>query len=60
MALSLQERKSKILKRLEFTLENTHTIICDINNKLERIVGDSEVLERTACAYEIWSRKNAS
>ncbi|KAG5858577.1 hypothetical protein KMI_14g19610 [Encephalitozoon hellem] len=60
MALSLQERKSKILKRLEFTLENTHSIICDINSKLERIVGDSEVLERTAGAYEIWSRKNAS
>ncbi|AHL30152.1 uncharacterized protein Eint_091525 [Encephalitozoon intestinalis ATCC 50506] len=59
MSLSLHERKERILKRLEFTLENTHSIICDINTRLEKIVDNSKVLERVVDAYEIWSRKNS-
>ncbi|CCI73980.1 ECU09_1195 [Encephalitozoon cuniculi GB-M1] len=60
MTQSLHDRRSKVLKRLEFTLENTHSIICDVNNRLERMISSSRVLERVADTYEIWSRKNAS
>lgn len=60
MSLTLQERKARILKRLEFTLGTTYSIISDINSSLEKIVEDSRAVERVADAYEIWSRKNSS
>lgn len=59
MNLSLQERRLRIVKRLELTLGNTHLILDDVNNKIDKLLDDNMVLERVADAYEVWSRKSS-
>lgn len=53
----LEERKKKILKRLNKTLKNTTSIIRNINIRLEDIYTLNKDLIRTVDVYKIWKDK---
>lgn len=58
MDVSLQERKLRIMRRLEFTLDSTYSLLRDINNRLEKIVESNDALEVMVDTYETWLKKN--
>ncbi|KHN70315.1 hypothetical protein CWI42_021530 [Ordospora colligata] len=60
MSTSIQERKTKLLKRLEFTLGITSSTLLDINSVLKRITEANSHLEKVADTYSIWSAKISS
>jgi hypothetical protein len=57
MSQALQEKRSRILKRLGHTLDTTIQILSSINIAMEKVVSDGAGAEGMADAYEIWERK---
>ncbi|ELA41292.1 uncharacterized protein VICG_01665 [Vittaforma corneae ATCC 50505] len=57
MENTLEEKKQKILKRLENTIESSNCILYEINQELQNIVENNRVLEQTADIYNTWSSK---
>lgn len=57
MENALQERKQKILRRLENAIECSNCILYEINQELESIVESNRSLERAAEMYDTWCRK---
>lgn len=58
MDLRLENRKEKILKRLENTIDSVNSIFYEINKALETILEETLPLETTADIYETWISKN--
>jgi hypothetical protein len=58
MEAALQQKKQKILTRLENTIESVNTILYEINQELETILEQSHILESTADIYDIWVSKD--
>lgn len=54
---TLEQKKQKILRRLENTIESSNCILYEINQELENIIENNSVLEQTAEIYDIWSSK---
>lgn len=57
MSNSLEERKSKILKRLEQTIQSTNTTLIEINQELELMIQSGKEIENVAEVYEVWRHK---
>jgi hypothetical protein len=60
MSTSIQERKAKLVRRLEFTLGATSSTLRDINSVLKRITEANTRLAKVADTYGIWSAKISS
>jgi len=59
MENALEQKKYKILRRLENTIEASNCVLYEINQELEGILENNRVLEKTAEIYEIWCNKGA-
>ncbi len=57
MEITLENKKEKILKRLENTIESVNSILYEINNALENIIDDNLILETTAEIHDTWVSK---
>lgn len=57
MENTLTQKKQKILKRLENTIEASNSILYEINQELDSILENNRVLEQTSEIYEIWCHK---
>lgn len=59
MENTLEQKKQKILRRLENTIEASNCILYEINQELEGILEGNRALEQTAEIYGIWCNKEA-
>lgn len=57
METALEERKQKILRRLETTIESVNCILYEINQELENMIENNTPIEKTALIYETWISK---
>ncbi|EOB13802.1 hypothetical protein NBO_58g0008 [Nosema bombycis CQ1] len=57
MESPLKQRRNKILKRLNITLNTTFNTIIDINKSLESIIKMNKSLEETSEIFKIWREK---
>lgn len=54
---ALEEKKKRLIKRLENTIESSNCILYAINEELESMLEDNRALEKTAEIYESWRKK---
>lgn len=53
----LENKKLKILKRLQNTIESTNSILYEINKDLENMIESGKEIERLCDIYNCWISK---